>query len=999
MPQNDYQQVSENPDRLNSRRRELSILIAGILAAGATSQFADAREVPFARPPEISSNLSGAYSTHSADIDGDGDPDVVAVGSSLVWFENDGAGEAWSPHTLSTSIQGGTHTHAVDIDADGDTDIVFGSRYDSTVAWFENKGAGQSWSLHTISTVAGGVRSVRGDDVDGDGDMDVLAANGADDEIVWFDNAGGGSGWTVRTIGFGLFPRDVESCDIDGDSDVDAVHASYSDNTVAWHENETGDGQSWTRHLITTSADSAISVNCADVDGDGDRDVLSASFGDGTIAWHENDGTGTNWTFHTVTTIAGEPTSVVASDLDDDGDLDIVATENSAAEVTWYENDSAGANWTRHRFSNVIFGLIAVHSDDLDNDGDNDVLAAAALDDKVVWFRNDTIHRSAAFPAGLSIATLDDARDIATGDITGNGLVDAAAVSFNENTVAWYSNAAASWTPFTVTTTANGASSVELADLDADGDLDIIYTAAQDDAVAWQENDGSPFDGGWAVHTVTTSAESARDAIAVDLDRDGDLDLVSASKVDNKLAWYESDGTPADGGWATHTITTGASGTESVIAADLDGDGDPDLVSVNFFSDSLDWYENDGTPADGGWVTHSLAAGIDEPKSVAAADLDGDGDIDIIGASQAADAIIRYENDGTPADTAWSALTITSAASVAQAVHAADMDADGDVDVVSASSGDSKVAWYENDGTGASWTLHTVSVTAGAVGAVTSADVDGDGDVDPLSAPFGSDSLLWFPNEGGQFALPTLDVAQKVVGDGQLHDLLDITLVHRGRSGDSDVEWTSLDLEFTDGTGSPLSASQQSDLFQSIRVYRDDGSGAFEADTDTQLATGAALCCSGGVRTINFNDDDSDVAVSFGLPRTYFVVAEMTSDATSQSPSNFRVTHLTESTSTGEDAAADTPLTLEFALNKATGVVDTQLDSTTCHAPFDLQLADRTVNDTLTCEAGTLLSAENFDLTGSADVTFRSGEQVTLRPGFSIQAGQFAVVIDPTLKP
>ena len=75
--------------------------------------------------------------------------------------------------------------------------------------------------------------------------------------------------------------------DVDGDGDVDVLSASSVDDKIAWYENTNGDGTSWTTHVITTAADGALSVFAIDVDGDGDVDVLSASWYDDKIAWYE----------------------------------------------------------------------------------------------------------------------------------------------------------------------------------------------------------------------------------------------------------------------------------------------------------------------------------------------------------------------------------------------------------------------------------------------------------------------------------------------------------------------------------------------------------------------------------------------------------------------------------------------------------------------------------------------------------------------------------------
>ncbi|MEE9450112.1 MAG: FG-GAP-like repeat-containing protein, partial [Ignavibacteriaceae bacterium] len=88
---------------------------------------------------------------------------------------------------------------------------------------------------------------------------------------------------------------------MDGDGDIDVLSASYEDDKIAWYEND--GNENFTPHTITTGTDGARSVYAGDVDGDGDMDVLSASWNDDKIAWYENDGN-ENFTSHTITTSA-----------------------------------------------------------------------------------------------------------------------------------------------------------------------------------------------------------------------------------------------------------------------------------------------------------------------------------------------------------------------------------------------------------------------------------------------------------------------------------------------------------------------------------------------------------------------------------------------------------------------------------------------------------------------------------------------------------------------
>ena len=143
---------------------------------------------------------------------------------------------------------------------------------------YDNNGS-QSFTARDITTSADGASSVYAVDVDGDGDMDVLSASMFDDKIAWYENTMSAFGTpsfseeTIRTVDNG---RSVYATDLDGDGDIDVLSASYDDDKIAWYENN--GSLSFTPHDITTSADAAMYVYAVDVDGDGDVDVLSASF-------------------------------------------------------------------------------------------------------------------------------------------------------------------------------------------------------------------------------------------------------------------------------------------------------------------------------------------------------------------------------------------------------------------------------------------------------------------------------------------------------------------------------------------------------------------------------------------------------------------------------------------------------------------------------------------------------------------------------------------------
>jgi|GEM_PF-785083 len=293
------------------------------------------------------------------------------------------------------------------------------------------------------------------------------------------------------------------------------------------------------------------------------------------------------------------------------------------------------------------------------------------------------------------------------------------------------------FTTHTITTSADEAHSVYAVDLDGDGDVDVLSASGDDSKIAWYENDGSE---SFTAHTITTSANDAQSVYAVDLDGDGDVDVLSASENDSKIAWYENDGSES---FTAYTITTSASDVESVYAVDLDGDGDMDVLSASKADSKIAWYENDGSES---FTAHTITTSADRAQSVYAVDLDGDGDIDVLSASENDNKIAWYENDGSESFTAH---TITTSADDAQSVYAVDLDGDSDIDVLSASANDNTIAWYENDGS-ESFTTANISTSAEGASSVYAVDVDGDGDMDVLSASYNDNKIAWYKNDGSE---------------------------------------------------------------------------------------------------------------------------------------------------------------------------------------------------------------------------------------------------------
>ena len=118
-------------------------------------------------------------------------------------------------------------------------------------------------------------------------------------------------------------PNSVVSADLDGDGDMDVLTSSYFGNRLIWIENLNGIGEDFELHTITSEVQTPWAVYAADFDGDGDLDVVTASLSDNSVLWYEN--TDSNGTFVLKQEMyAYGANFVMAADIDNDNDIEFI---------------------------------------------------------------------------------------------------------------------------------------------------------------------------------------------------------------------------------------------------------------------------------------------------------------------------------------------------------------------------------------------------------------------------------------------------------------------------------------------------------------------------------------------------------------------------------------------------------------------------------------------------------------------------------------------------
>jgi|GEM_PF-6046631 len=341
--------------------------------------------------------------------------------------------------------------------------------------------------------------------------------------------------------------------------------------------------------------------------------------------------------------------SATPVDMDGDGDLDLLAPHADNGGAVWYENPGDG-RFVSHRIIKTSDPVISkMVPSDMDGDGDLDFLAINVFSTAVTLFQNDG---NGNFLSGPQISSDSRFRDLAVGDFDSDGDLDMIAI--NGNSITSVTNATASngqgtisrevfGAKRTVTTQVAGGQEVACADLDGDGDLDVVSTSADDNKIAWYENDGNGIFG--AQKIITQTAVGARNIFISDLNGDRILDIVSTTTGDNRISWF-----PNLGGGnfdSPRTITLAVNGIEDIDAADMDGDGDLDVLSASNNDNKVAWYPNDGNGNFGDQIIISPEKRGASYVWVATGDLDGDGDLDVVSAISDRGIIEWYENTGS----------------------------------------------------------------------------------------------------------------------------------------------------------------------------------------------------------------------------------------------------------------------------------------------------------------------------------------------------------------
>jgi hypothetical protein len=667
----------------------------------------------------IDDDFAGGHRNLVVDWDGDDDLDVAACTdyldakrpASIRLYLNDGA----SPPRFSKRIcripgQGTTvqDFEVADFDGDGRLDIIVADSltgYEDQpgeILWLRNLGGSSPLEISRLYECPTIVFDVAVADLDWDGDCDVAAACHRD--VLWLENhhSRGDPTLTVHAIKKELgTPRSIVIADVDLDEDLDLLVIYSETDRIVLHESDGHSPLAFTARLFAQPYRPVL-LQTDDLDKDGDLDVLSLNRGTVNLSWYENRRIVAEDVIEIGPPSGFESSGREGGPFDRESFRYTISNHSSAKPLDWQV--TTDANWLSIEPSQGTLGP------------DSSVPVMVAFNEKAtslhsgnctaqIGFRQVgqdrpvTIKQIALHIISRYFNNIVEPWDIAQtpsyytyffgiADLNGDGAKDILSKDY------WLEQRlppAHGFTRHAESLPLGCDGKFSVGDLDGDGDLDALtYTPGDTPSLVWRDNDGfNP--PRFTSRSVVSPSSWVMDSLIVDLDGDGDNDIVVAflrapHEEGPSIYWFENDGgSPPGFRQRLVDATIRTTYTCQLLSSDFDGDGDIDLLVQSDDPRQVTWLENlSSRPLT--FNPHVLPSQEGcYPTGMAIADFNGDGRADpvVCYTSQfefGAGKVIQFENHLTDSSSHWRPVLMDESIISPDLVDVGDLDSDGDLD-------------------------------------------------------------------------------------------------------------------------------------------------------------------------------------------------------------------------------------------------------------------------------------------------------------------------------
>ena len=524
----------------------------------------------------------------AADVNGDSKPDIIVANygtNNVGVLLNTGNGTFANQVTYSTGSSSRPYSvAAADVNGDTKLDIIVANNDAANVGVFLNTGNGTFAAQMTYSTgSSSSPSSVAAVDVNGDSKPDIIVANYYADNVGVLFNTGSGTFAAQMTYptDSGSHPYHVTAADVNGDSKSDIILVKYNAYNVGVLLN-TGDG-TFTAEATYSPTSGPISAAVADVNGDNKRDIIVANNGANNVGVILNTGNGSFATQMTYPTGSGpHPYSVAAADVNGDSKPDIIAANYGTNNVSVLLNIGNGTFADQVTYStgssSYPYSVAAV---DVNGDSKPDIIVANYGANNVGVLLNTG---NGAFVAPVTYSTGSSSRpySVAAADVNGDTKADVIVANYGANNVGVLLNTGngAFVAQVTYSTGSNSRPySVAAADVNGDSKPDIIVANYGTSNVGVLLNTGN---GTFADQVTYSTGSNSRpySVAATDVNGDSKPDMIVANNGGRNVGVFLNTG---DGTFAAQmTYSTGPNTyPRSVAAADVNGDTKADVIVAN----------------------------------------------------------------------------------------------------------------------------------------------------------------------------------------------------------------------------------------------------------------------------------------------------------------------------------------------------------------------------------------------------------------------------------